>query len=124
MVTTSQAKIDKAVGTDDIPAEALQNVTAKHFLYSYYYLYNSYEHSIIPTTWLRGIINLVPMDNNLDLRDPLDRGFTLDGRMYNLYFNILNSHLTKWAEVNGLIVKMALDLDEVVVTRLVPYQTE
>ncbi len=68
---------------------------------------------------------MVPMDNNLDLRDPLkDRGFTLDGRMYNLYFNILNSHLTKWAEVNGLIVKMALDLDEVVVTRLVPYQTE
>ncbi len=45
------AKLGKAVGTDDIPTEALQNETAKHFLYVLFY--NCYEHSIIPTTWLR-----------------------------------------------------------------------
>ncbi len=97
------AKLGKAVGTDDIPTEVLQNETAKHFLYVLFY--NCYEHNIISTTWLRGIINPVPKDNTLNPRDPLNyRGITLACSMYKLYCNILNSHLAKWAVVNGLIV--------------------
>ncbi len=92
----------KAVGTDDIPTEELQNETAKHFLCVPFY--SCYEHSITPTTFLRRIINSVPKYNTLDPRNPLNyRGITLACSMYKLYCNILNSHLAKWAEVNGLI---------------------
>ncbi len=77
----------------------------KYIYFLYVLFYNCYEQSIIPTTWQRGIKNLVPKDNTLDPKDPLNyRGITLACSMYKLYYNILNSHLAKWTEVNGLIV--------------------
>ena len=97
-----KAKMGKAVGCDELPAEVLDNETARQFLYSLFH--TCYETGIVPSLWLKGIINPLPKDNTLDPRDPMNyRGITLACSMYKLYCYILNARLVTWSETNGLV---------------------
>ena len=60
------AKLNKAIGIDNIPAEVLKNGTAISFLHI---LYNvCFTTGTIPSEWGRGIIN--PKSSTTDPRDP------------------------------------------------------
>ena len=98
----TRAKRGKAVGYDDLPVEALDNTNAIAFMHNLFR--ECYAQSIVPSVWLKGIINPIPKNHTQDPRDPLNfRGITLACSMYKLYCSVLNARLTKWAETNELI---------------------
>ncbi len=73
--TYSRAKCGKAVGVDMIPMEVLNNDTTCQFLLQLHH--KCFEKNIVPSMWMKGIINPIPKDNTLDPRDPMSyRGIT------------------------------------------------
>ena len=76
-----EAKLNKASGIDDIPAEVLKNNTA---ISSLHILYNVvFTEGTIPTEWGKGVINPIPKSSTTDPRDPLQyRGITLASCLY------------------------------------------
>ena len=98
-----EAKLNKASGIDDIPAEVLKNDTA---ISSLHILYNAvFTEGTIPTEWGKGVINPIPKSSTTDPRDPLQyRGITLASCMYKIYCSIINKRLSNWIESNDKLV--------------------
>ncbi len=60
---------------DMIHTEVLNNDTACHFLLQLFH--KCFEKHIVPSMWMKGIINPIPKDNTLEPRDLLSyRGIT------------------------------------------------
>ena len=98
-----EAKLNKASGIDDIPAEVLKNETA---ISSLHILYNVvFTEGTIPTEWGKGVINPIPKSSTTDPRDPLQyRGIILASCMYKIYCSIINKRLSNWIESNDKLV--------------------
>ena len=98
----SKAKVRKAAGLDDIPAEVLKNnicVELLHKLITY-----CFENGEIPNDWKTGIITPIPKSNDKDPRDPMSyRGLTILSIPCKLYSAILNDRLCNWLEDSDLL---------------------
>ena len=96
-----EAKLRKASGIDDIPAEVLGNETCIDLLFKI--ISHAFACGKVPNEWSNGIIK--PLPKNDDLRDPLScRPITIISITCKIYANILNKRLLQWLENNGLLV--------------------
>ena len=98
------AKLKKASGIDDIPAEVLKNelcINMLHKLICY-----AFEQGVVPTDWQKGVIQPVPKGSSDDARVPNNyRGITLISVPCKIYCSILNSRLSSWLEANNILVE-------------------
>ena len=78
-------------------------LNVKQILYSLFsYCFN---HSMMPTTWLRGIISPIPKGADKDPYVPLNyRGVSLLSCVYKTYSSIINNRLVRYAEDLGILV--------------------
>ncbi|CAC5408283.1 unnamed protein product [Mytilus coruscus] len=96
------AKVRKATGFDEIPAEVLKNPTAVEHLFV---IYNGcFEFGKVPKQWTTGIINPIFKTGSDDRKNPLNyRGITLVSVPSKIYCHVLNSRLNEWTEANKTI---------------------
>ena len=88
-----RAKLRKAAGIDDIPAEVLKNDVAGFFLFQI--ISGCFNLGKVPVQWNSGIINSVFKQGSDDDRQPLNyRGITLISVPCKIYCNILNHRLS------------------------------
>ena len=99
-----KAKIGKAMGVDNIPAEVLKSGPVYLFLIKLFNL--CFRYGIVPSVWQRGIINPIPKSSDKDPRLPLSyRGITLTCHMYKMYCSILQVRLQRFLEQNKVLVE-------------------
>jgi hypothetical protein len=99
-----RAKLRKAVGIDDIPAEALKNPTCIKLLHTI--IVYCFENGVVPEAWQTGIINPIVKPNSTVLRDPLSyRGITLISVPCKIYCDVLNRRVSAWTEANNVLVE-------------------
>ncbi len=91
-----KAKLRKARGVDDIPAEVLKN---SHCINMFHKIISvAFENGIVPSYWNKGIIHPIPKSSNKDPRDPLGyRGITLIAVPSKIYCAILNQRVMNLA---------------------------
>ena len=96
-----RAKLNKAVGVDELPSEVLRNekcVVLLHKIIRY-----CFEEGQVPNDWCRTIINPI-LKADKDPRDPLGyRGIALISVPCKIYADILNQRLSSWLESNSLL---------------------
>ena len=93
------AKLGKAAGVDEIPAEVLKNDSVVDMLLKF--CNGCFDLGRVPTEWTRGIINPIYKPGSDDDRDPLNyRGITLISVPCKIYCSVLNARLTSWLEAN------------------------
>ena len=108
-----EAKLRKASGIDNIPAEILRNEACISLLFRI--IRYSFENCCIPSEWAKGIIK--PLSKGDDPRNPMNyRPITIISIPCKLYANILNNRLVKWLECNKILtdVQMAFGKTEAV----------
>ena len=93
----TKLKCNKAVGFDNIPAEAIKSQRLQSTLCA---LFNHcYINGVIPSVWKKGVIHPIPKSSTVDKRDSLSyRGITVTSSFYQLYCVILNNRLIKLEE--------------------------
>jgi len=98
----STMKFGKAAGVDELPLEVLTNSALCDYMTE---LFNTcFDSQVIPTMWMRGVINPIPKDNTKDPREPLNsRGITLACVMYKVYCGVLNRRINQWTELHQLL---------------------
>jgi hypothetical protein len=100
----SRAKLRKAAGVDDIPAEALKNSSCIDILYRI--INHCFNNGCVPDAWRYGIINPIVKPSSTDLRQPLSyRGITLLSVPCKIYCDILNRRLSTFIEEGNLLVE-------------------
>ncbi|VDI09227.1 Hypothetical predicted protein [Mytilus galloprovincialis] len=93
------AKVRKATGFDEIPAEVLKNPTAVELLFDI--CNGCFELGKIPEQWTTGIINPIFKTGSDDRKNPMNyRGITLVSVPSKIYCHVLNSRLNEWMEAN------------------------
>lgn len=99
-----RAKLRKASGLDNIPAEVLRNPVCVDLLHEIIsYCFNT---GTVPRDWNTGVIKPIPKADGRDPRDPLSyRGITLISVPCKIYADILNLRLSKWIEDNYCLVE-------------------
>ena len=99
-----RAKLRKAAGLDNIPAEVLRNPTCVESLFKIIrYCFNT---GTVPNDWNTELIKPIPKSDGKDPRDPLSyRGITLISIPCKIYADILNIRLSKWIEENNYLVE-------------------
>ena len=98
-----RAKLRKAAGLDNIPAEVLRNPVCVELLHKIIrYCFNT---GTVPRDWNSGLIKPIPKSDGKDPRDPLSyMGITLISIPCKIYADILNIRLSKWREDNDYLV--------------------
>ena len=82
-----KAKVNKAVGVEELPNEVLITPNLVNILYCLFQ--TCFQNGIIPFVWNKSIIKPIPLS---DPRVPLNyRGISLISAMYKLYSSILNN---------------------------------
>ena len=99
-----RAKLRKAAGLDNIPAEVLRNpvcVESLHKIITF-----CFQSGTVPSEWNIGLIKPIPKGDGKDPRDPLSyRGITLISIPSKIYADILNIRLSNWIEENSFLVE-------------------
>ena len=95
------AKMRKASGIDEIPAEVLKNDLCIGMLHRIISL--CFQHGIVPRAWKRGIVQPLPKSGDMLLPGNY-RGITLISVPCKIYCQILNTRLAKWLEEKGILV--------------------
>ena len=99
-----RAKLRKAAGLDNIPAEVLRNPVCVDLLYKI--ISHCFNTGTVPRDWNNGLIKPIPKSDGKDPRDPLSyRGITLISIPCKIYADILNIRLSKWIEDNDYLVE-------------------
>lgn len=99
-----RAKLGKAAGFENIPAEVLRNGVGSELLYKI--ISHCFENGSIPKEWNNGIINPIPKADSKNPNDPLSyRGITLLSVPYKVYADVLNQRLSRWLETNDVLVE-------------------
>jgi hypothetical protein len=100
----SKLKVNKAVGYDKIPNEVLKQAGIQQLVYALFaYCFNN---SLLPSIWLRGIINPIPKGADKDPCVPLNyRGVSLLSCVYKTYSSIINNRLVKYLELLNILVE-------------------
>ena len=95
----ARAKVRKAVGIDQIPAEVLKNPNCVSLLHKI--IQECFTSGIVPDDWMTGIIH--PIFKDGDRRNPLHyRAITLISVPCKVYCDILNTRLSSFLETNSL----------------------
>ncbi|XP_063447123.1 uncharacterized protein LOC134726642 [Mytilus trossulus] len=111
ITAVTRAKVRKATGIDDIPAEVLKNDTAIELLYQI--ISGCFQLGKVTLEWTRGIINPILKPNADDERKPLNyRGITLISVPSKIYCIILNQRLSKWLEDNDHLCEKTKSLPQ------------
>ena len=98
----NKMKSNKATGIDLIPYEALKSPEVKLMCFNFFDKF--FEHSLLPSSWLKAIITPVPKGADKDPRVPLNyRGISLMSCVCKVYTSLLNNRLTIYSESNGHI---------------------
>ena len=99
-----RAKLRKAAGLDNIPAEVLRNpvcVESLHKIITF-----CFQSGTVPSEWNIGLIKPIPKGDGKDPRDPLSyRGITSISITSKIYADILNIRLSNWIEENSFLVE-------------------
>lgn len=96
------AKKGKATGIDNIPTEALQNVTCIEMLHNLFR--ECFRTGLLPSEWSK--CNIVPIGKGMTSisTDPLShRGLAMQCCIFKLYCLILNNRLYSYAELNDCL---------------------
>jgi hypothetical protein len=98
----TKAKLRKATGVDDIPAEVLKNDSCIQMLHKL--IQWCFDKGIVPDEWNRGIICPIPKSSSNDPYVPTNyRGITLISVPCKIYCSILNKRLSNWLELNNIL---------------------
>jgi hypothetical protein len=98
-----RAKLCKASGIDEIPAEVLKNQGVIDYLTGLFQ--QCFKSGQVPTAWKQNLISPIPKGSSTNKLDPTTyRGLHLISAVCKTYCDILNIRLTTWAELNGKIV--------------------
>ena len=99
-----RAKLRKAAGLDNIPAEVLRNPVCVDLLYKI--IRHCFNMGTVPRDWNNGLIKPIPKSDGKDPRDRLRyTGITLISIPCKIYADILNIRLSKWIEDNDYLVE-------------------
>lgn len=99
----NKLKLNKATGIDEIPNEILKNHSIKLALWN---LFNKYfDTNMIPSIWLKSVINPIPKSSKKDPYIPLNyRAISLQSCVYKAYSALLNNRITDYCDILDLIV--------------------
>ncbi|XP_049903768.1 uncharacterized protein LOC126392428 [Epinephelus moara] len=98
-----KAKLNKAVGVDEIPNEALKAPSMLRTLHGLFQ--KCFQDGIIPSVWNKSRIKPTPKSAKADPRVPLNyRGISLISTVYKLYSGLLNNRLNDFLESRGVMV--------------------
>ncbi len=96
-------KNKKAVGVDFLPNEVLKCddvILAMCYMFKLFF-----QHSMIPSLWLRSIVNPIPKGGKKDPYLPLNyRGISLLSCVYKVYTSILNHRIINYCEMLDIFV--------------------
>ena len=96
-----EAKLNKAVGIDNLPNEILKSPASIKVLTRLFK--KVFQSGIIPTCWKYGILKPIPKSSLNDLRDPLQyRAISLLSTVYKLFSSIINKRIVKVCEENNI----------------------
>ena len=96
-------KTNKAVGCDNIPNEVLKQRSVSEMLLKYFQ--TCFESGIVPTIWLKSIINPIPKDSEKNPYVPLNyRGISLLSCVSKVYSSLINKRITSYCNISDLIV--------------------
>ena len=96
-------KTNKAVGCDNIPNEVLKQRSVSEMLLKYFQ--TCFESGIVPTIWLKSIINPIPKDSKKNPYVPLNyRGISLLSCVSKVYSSLINKRITSYCNISDLIV--------------------
>ena len=97
-----KAKLNKAVGIDNLCYEILKNEQTCAILTD---LFNKlFTSNLIPSVWRKTILKPIPKNPTINPRIPAQyRGIALLSTIYKLFTSTVNSRLTKFLEVRKLI---------------------
>ncbi|XP_060577322.1 uncharacterized protein LOC132734571 [Ruditapes philippinarum] len=94
--------LNKAMGNDEVPAEAIQSLTCIDYLHKLFCV--CFATGKIPKVWSDGIITPVLKNPSADKTDPGNyRGITVTSAVYKAYCSVLNARLVKWCEDNEIV---------------------
>lgn len=98
-----RAKLRKAPGFDNIPADVLRNDTCIDILlriFTYCFI-----NGVTPRDWSAGVIQPIPKSDSKDPTDPLSyRGISLLSIPCKIYTDVLGQRLNKWLEMHDVLV--------------------
>ena len=101
-VAVERAKLRKAAGFNEIPAEALKNQTAIDLLFVI--CNGCFELGRVPDQWTKGILNPIYKSGSDSRNNPLNyRGITLISVPSKIYCYVLNTRLSAWLDENNII---------------------
>jgi len=101
-IVLKKAKLNKAVGLDNLPYEVMKNEESSALLQAMFD--KVFSSGVIPSVWHKTILKPIPKNSTVDPRIPLKyRGIALLSTVYKLYSGILNNRLTKHLENSKLI---------------------
>ena len=96
-----RAKLNKAVGIDEIPSEMLRNDACVDLLYNI--IKYCFQEGQVPQEWLTSVITPIPKPKT-DPLDPLTfRPISLISVPCKIYADILNKRLSSWLERNDIL---------------------
>ncbi|CAC5395185.1 unnamed protein product [Mytilus coruscus] len=102
IVAVERAKLRKATGFDEIPAEVLKNPTAIDLLHLI--CNGCFELGKVPDQWTKGIINPIFKCGSDTRNNPLNyRGITLTSVPSKIYCHVLNARLSSWLDDNDIL---------------------
>ena len=97
-----RTKNGKAMGTDSIPNEVLQNDSVIRALHAFFQL--CFDSGKVPVMWTQSVITPIPKNRTNDPRVPLNyRGISLLSCIYKVYSSILNERLIKHLNKNEIL---------------------
>ena len=102
-VVIAKLKKRKATGLDNIPNEVLKNNSVMIVLWKY--LTACFESGLVPSLWLKLIINPIPKGSGKDPYVPLNyRGISLLCNISKVFTAILNIRITNYCNINSIFV--------------------
>ena len=99
----TKLKSKKAVGVDYIPNEIIKQPGLHYALFKLFV--SIFDKGIVPSIWLKAIINPIPKGSSKDPYVPLNyRGISLLSCISKTYTSLINERINKFCEQNDLLV--------------------
>ena len=103
-IAVKKSKLNKSVGCDEIPNEALKNDCMITILKHFFQL--CFDIGKVPNDWKKSILKPIPKSADNDNKIPLNyRGISLLSCISKIFTAILNNRLTKFLDNNATLVE-------------------
>ena len=91
------------MGVDFIPNEVIKSPGIYYIVYKLFAAV--FDKGMVPSTWLRAIVNPIPKGSGKDPYVPLNyRGISLLSCLSKTYTSLINERITKYCEINDILV--------------------